>query len=87
MSKVKTNITKRLTIWAGLMAAILMIPFLTNSPWTSLDYISAAVVLFGSAACYEIAASKMKNKAYRLIAAVVAIGVVMSLWALAVSGP
>ena len=86
MTKSTKNLNQRLTIWALVVAVILMIPLVLQAPWTLGDYITAGVVLFGAAAGYEIIANKLNNKIHRLIAAAMAIGVVMSLWALAVSG-
>ena len=85
--KTKNNLTKRLSIWAGIVAAILMIPLIGQFPWSKGDFIFAGVVLFGSAVGYEVAANRLTNKMYRMTAAVVAIGVVMFIWFLAVSGP
>ena len=80
------NLNKRLIIWAVIVAVILMIPAVLQAPWSLGDYIVAGAVLFGSAAGYEITSSRLKNKSHRLIAAVVAFGVVISIWAFAVSG-
>lgn len=83
----KKNLNKRLLIWAAIVAGILMIPFITKAPWTQGDYIFAGLVLFGSAAGYEVTASILKNRTQRLVAAAVAIGAVIFVWFLAVSGP
>ena len=61
------NIPQRLGIWALIIAAILMIPYLTSAPWTSFDFILAATVLFTLATIYELATKNMKSLKSRLM--------------------
>ena len=59
------NITRRLIVWAIVVAAVLMIPLLGKWPWTGGDFVFGAVVLFGSALVYELVARKGGTTAYR----------------------
>lgn len=77
--------TKRLVLWAVLVAAILMIPFVANAPWTSTDFIFAGTVLFGAAAGYELATRNMKNPSQCLILGAGVMTLVIFIWALAVA--
>lgn len=90
MTKVNTiksrNIKKRLATWAGVVAAILMIPFLTKAPWTGTDYTFGGVVLFGCATLYELATLNMKDKKHRIITGLAVLAIVIFIWGLAVSG-
>ena len=81
------NIVKRLGVWAGIVAAILMIPLLTNAPWTTGDFVFAGVVLFGAASAYEFATRNVADKHRRMAVAAAVLFVVMLIWAWAVGGP
>jgi hypothetical protein len=75
------NLTKRLGIWAAIVACLLMVPlvamrFTSEVNWTGSDFVFAAVVLFGTALAYEIVSRKSGHRAYRIA---VAIGVVTAL--------
>ena len=67
---------KKLTMWAVVVLGILMLPVLAKAPWTSMDFIFAGTVLFGSATVYELATRNTKNKKYRIA---VGIGVLLFL--------
>ncbi len=90
MTKVTTtstrNIKKRLTIWAGIVAAILMIPLLAKAPWTGSDFVFGAIVLYGSATLYELATVHMKDRNHRIITGLAVLMIVIFIWGLAVSG-
>ena len=81
----KRNITKRLRVWAIVVAGILMIPLLAKAPWTGGDFIFAGSVLFGLATIYEFATKNMSNKRNRIFAAigVLAVLVLIQAWAVA----
>jgi hypothetical protein len=81
----KKNITKRLGMWALVVVGILLIPLLTQAPWSAGDFILAGVVLYGAAAGYEIVTSQFKSLTYRTIIALGALGSVMLVWAWAVA--
>ncbi len=83
----KTNTTKRLGMWAALVASILMLPLLANAPWTISDFIFAGVVLFGSASVYEFTTKNMNNKTHRMVVGIGVLTVVLLIWAWAVAGP
>lgn len=59
------SITKRMSVWAIIVAGVLMIPLAGKAPWTAGDFVFGAVVLFGSALVYELVASKGGTLAYR----------------------
>lgn len=80
------NITKRLSVWAILVALILMIPLFANAPWTPGDFVFAAILLFGSAFVYEFATRNMINKNKRIVVGVVVLGVLLFVWAGAATG-
>ena len=61
------NIAKRLSMWAVVVVAVLMIPFLTNAPWTGSDFVFAAIVLSVCATMYELVTRNMSNGKYRVI--------------------
>jgi hypothetical protein len=79
------NTVKRLLAWAGFVTTVLMIPFLTNMPWTGSDFIFAGAVLFGAALGYELATSSMKDATSRLFVGAAVVAMVLFIWALAVA--
>lgn len=83
----KKNIKKRLSIWAIVIAGILMIPFLTQAPWTKGDFIFAGAVLFTLATIYEVTTRNMKNVKSKLIVAAVLLGVIVLILGWAATGP
>lgn len=80
------NIAKRLSVWAILIAAVLMIPLVTSAPWTGSDYVFGAVVLFGFATMYESITRHMSNPKHRTIAGFVVAGVLCVVWVGAATG-
>lgn len=83
----KRNIPKRITIWAGVVTAILMIPLITNAPWTGSDFIFAGIILLMCATVYELSTKNMSNVKHR---ASVAAGVILFIFLVmgwAASGP
>jgi hypothetical protein len=85
------NITKRLSVWAIVVAAVLMIPliamrFTTEVNWTAGDFIFGAIVLFGFAAIYEVATRNIVNKNDRIAVAVAVFLVLAFVWVGAATG-
>lgn len=74
------KITKRLIMWAILVAAVLMIPLLGKFPWSGGDYIFAAVALFGSATIYELVSRKGGNTAYRVAVGIAVVTSLLLVW-------
>ena len=64
------DITSRLTIWAAVVASILLIPLLAMSfteqvNWDLFDFAFMGAFLFGIGLAYELVASKWRAVAYR----------------------
>jgi hypothetical protein len=62
---------RRLTAWAALVAAILLIPliamqFTDEVKWSPIDFIIMGALMFGSALIYELVASRSGTTAYRV---------------------
>lgn len=84
------NITKRLSVWAAVVALILLIPLVLTLlgsgvdgegwHWTLFDFVFMGTLLFGSALTYELVARKMSNVAYRLAVGVAVVAAVLLLW-------
>jgi hypothetical protein len=79
------TITKRMSVWALVVAAILLIPYLGNAPWTTMDYVFASVVLLSSASSYEIITERMKDKIHRIGVGIAVLAVVVLIWGWAVA--
>ena len=79
------DIQKRLSVWAALVAAVLMIPLVGRFPWTIGDYVFACVVLFGAATAYELTTKNMANRNHRLLVGAAAVVMVMLIWVWAVA--
>ena len=103
METLKTNIpggfqrntAKRLVVWAIIVAALLVIPFLlmkfqiaVHDPgsgseqvnWTVGDFIFAGVLLFGSATVYELATRNMSSSSRRFIVGAAVFVVLAIIW-------
>ena len=74
------NITKRLSVWAIVVAAVLTIPVLAKWPWTGGDFAFGAVVLFGSALVYELLARTSGNSAYRFAVGIAVASSLVLFW-------
>jgi len=79
------NMTRRLSVWAIIVAFTLMIPlvamqFTDEVNWTLLDFVTAGSLLFGSALVYELATRKMTNTKYRLAVGVAVTAALLYLW-------
>jgi hypothetical protein len=60
------NTKRRLTLLTVVVAALLLIPFLAKWPWSSSDFVAAAVMLLGSGVAYEFISRRAQNTAYKL---------------------
>lgn len=65
------NITKRLTVWAALIALILMIPlvamqFTNEVNWDLFDFVVMGGLLFGVGLAYELVARRSEKTVYRV---------------------
>jgi hypothetical protein len=69
----------RSALWA-IAALLLFIPFVAGWPWTSSDYVFAAVLMFGSLGLYELAARLTGNTAYRTGAAIAIAATFLLVW-------
>jgi len=74
------NLTKRLIMWAVIVVALLMIPFLAHWPWSAGDYVFGIVMLYGSALVYELVARKLRTGAYRLAVGVAVAAAFLLVW-------
>ena len=80
------NITKRLSVWAIIVALILLVPlvamqFTDEVVWTRSDFVVAGVLLFGSVLVYELATRNMGNAKKRVAVGIVVVAVLLWLWA------
>ena len=74
------NMTRRLSVWAVVVAAVLMIPLLGKWPWTGSDFVFAGVLLFGSALVYELIARKGGTTAYRAAVGIACAAGLLLVW-------
>ena len=79
------NITKRLIVWAAVVALILLIPlvamqFTSEVNWTLSDFVFAGVLLFGTGLTYELVARKASGVAYRAAVGVALAAVFLLVW-------
>lgn len=81
------NIKKRLRMWAIVVAAVLMIPFLAKAPWTVGDFVFAGVVLFSCATVYEFTTRNMSNKMHRIAVGLAVLAFIALVIAWAAAGP
>lgn len=75
---------RRRSRWRGALWAIavlaLLVPLAAGAPWTTSDYVFAAVLMFGSLGLYELAARLTGNTAYRTGAAIAIAATFLLLW-------
>lgn len=84
-TKQPKNITKRLAVWAIVVAGILLIPLLTKVPWTVGDFIFAGVVLYGCASFYELTTRSIENKMQRVVVGFAVAMALILIWGWAVA--
>jgi Kef-type K+ transport system membrane component KefB len=82
-----TKTLKRVSVWALVVAAVLMIPYLGKFPWTTGDFVFAGAVLFSAATTYEVITSQLKNRNHRIAVGLAVAMVVILIWGWAVGGP
>ena len=84
------NITRRLIVWAIVVALILLIPLVLTLLGSGVDregwhwpffvFVFMGPLLYGSALTYELVARKMSNGAYRAAVGVAVVTVVLLVW-------
>ena len=74
---------KRLSIWALVVALILLIPVVGQWPWTLSDYVFAGILLFGVGVAYEFITRRATTTQYRIA---VGLGVVTTLLLIWING-
>ncbi len=84
------NLTKRLTVWAALVALILTVPLVLTLVgsgvdgegwhWTLFDFVFMGALLFGSALTYELVARKIKNGTYRFAVGIAVVTALVLVW-------
>ena len=80
MKTKQKNIIKRLSYWALIVVAILLIPYIGGFPWTISDFIFAGVVLYGCAAFYELLTRNMANKTHRMTVGAAVALIILLIW-------
>lgn len=78
---------KRMSIWALVIAVILMIPVMGNAPWTSGDFIFAGIVLFLCAFVFEFLTRSMKNTSSKIAVGIAIIFFIILVIGWAATGP
>ncbi len=84
------NLTRRLSKWAIAVACLLMIPLVgtlffsgangSGWHWSPSDFVFMGILLFGSAATYELVSRKMPRGVYRAAVGVAMTTVVILMW-------
>lgn len=79
------NFTKRLSVWALVVALLLMVPlvamqFSKDVVWTPFDFVFAGVLLFGAGLTYELIARRTSKVAYRTAVGVVVASALILVW-------
>jgi predicted PurR-regulated permease PerM len=82
-----TNLNKKISIWAVVIAGVLAIPFITRAPWTLGDYFFAGIVLSILATIYEAVTKKMHSTKQKLIVAAIVLGIIVLIIGWAATGP
>lgn len=77
---------KRLAIWAGATAILLIIPliamqFSEEAKWGVADFILAGLMLLGTGAIYDLGIRKINSKLFRRLASIALIGAFFLTWA------
>lgn len=83
--------SKRLSIWAGIVALLLLIPliamqFTSEVKWDFTDFAIMGTILFGLGFAYELIASRSANTAYRTAFGVGLLGAFLLFWVNAAVG-
>jgi hypothetical protein len=80
------SIRKRLGLWAVVVLVLLLIPLAARWPWTWNDYCFGFVMLFGSAAIYELATRKMGDQKRRIAVGALVFICLASIWVTLATG-
>ena len=80
------NTRKRLGVWAGIVALVLLIPLFFMPLWTVGDFIFGAVVLFGSAFVYEMVTRNVSSHNRRIVVGFIVAGILAFIWVGAATG-
>jgi hypothetical protein len=60
------SISRRLGVWAAVVALILLAPLLAGWPWDLSDFVVAGAMLFGVGLAYELIARRTEKTVYRV---------------------
>lgn len=84
------GLTKRLSIWAIVVAIVLIIPLVLTLlgsgvdgdgwHWTFFDFVFMGTILFGACVVYELVAGKMNNGLYRKAVGLSVVTAVLLVW-------
>ncbi|MBX4198408.1 hypothetical protein KW782_03685 [Candidatus Parcubacteria bacterium] len=96
------NITKRISVWAIVVALLLMVPFMAMQfnwqipdpgststdgvNWTLSDFVFAGILLFGAALTYEFSTRNITTPKRRLILGIIVFVVLAVIWVGAATG-
>lgn len=83
----RKKLTQRLGIWAIIVAGILMIPYITNAPWTTYDFVFAGIVLYILAIFFELITINMKSSRSRFFVGTVILMLIVLILGWAATGP
>jgi hypothetical protein len=81
------NVLQRMAVWVALIAAVLLVPFVTKAPWTGSDYIFAGTVLLVCATVYELATKNLSSLKHRLVIGAAILFFIFLVIGWAASGP
>ncbi len=89
-------LTKRLIVWAAIIASLLLIPLCLTIRdgavegvgwnWTFSDFVVMGSLLFGSVLAYELVARKMSNFTYRIAFGITVVAALLLIWVNAAVG-
>ncbi len=82
----RTDISKRLGVWAVIVAAVLMIPVIGNWPWTASDFALGFSLLFGSAIVYELLTRNTYDQNRRIAIGAAVFAVLAAIWVMLATG-
>ncbi len=79
------HITKRLTVWAVVIALVLMTPlvamqFTNEVNWDLFDFVVMGALLFGAGLAYELVARRSEKTVYRVAFGVGLVGAFLLFW-------
>ena len=65
----------------GTAAALLLLPYVANAPWTTSDYVVAGVLLGSVGLAFEVIVRRSRSLSYRLGAALAVVAAFLTVWA------